>query len=301
MALWIPITLVAAFLQNIRSGLQRHLKARMGTTGATFVRFGFGAPFVLALLAVLHFGLAVPMPVFSARFFLWAAVGGLSQIAATFLLVHLFSLRNFAAGTAYSRTEPVMAALFGYVLLGEPVAGATLAAIAICSLGVMCLSVARSDTGIGGMVATLGQRSTGIGLTSGVLFGLSAVSYRAASQALAGPTVLMQGTVTLAVVITGQALLMLGLMALRDPGELRRVAQAWRPALLVGLAGASASLGWFTAMTLQPAGTVKALAQVEMLFTLTTSALIFREQINRRELMGCGLVVAGLLVLVLWR
>ena len=301
MALWIPITLVAAFLQNIRSGLQRHLTARMGTTGATFVRFGFGAPFVLLLLAVLHFGVAVPMPVFSLRFFLWAAVGGLSQIAATFLLVQLFSLRNFAAGTAYSRTEPVMAALFGFVLLGEPVGGATMAAIAVCSLGVMLLSVARSATGLGGMLAALGQRSAGIGLTSGLLFGLSAVSYRAASKALAGPTVLMQGAVTLAVVIVGQALLMLGWMALRDPGELRRVAQAWRPALLVGLAGASASLGWFTAMTLQSAGTVKALAQVEMLFTLATSALIFREQINRRELAGCGLVVAGLLVLVLWR
>lgn len=36
-----------------------------------------------------------------------------------------------------------------------------------------------------------------------------------------------------------------------------------------------------------------------MLFTLATSALIFREQIGRRELAGCGLVVAGLLVLVL--
>ena len=301
MALWIPITLVAAFLQNIRSGLQRHLKARMGTTGATFVRFGFGAPFVLVLVAVLHWGFALPWPPMSARFLTWALVGGLAQIAATFLLVHLFSLRNFAAGTAYSRTEPVMAALFGFALLGEPVGAATMAALAIAMAGVAVLTLARTEAGLTGLLQALRQKSAAIGLTSGLLFGLSAVSYRAASQVLGGPTVLMQGAVTLVVVIVGQALLMLVWMVLRDPAELRRISRAWAPSLVVGLAGASASLGWFTAMTLQPAAMVKALAQVEMLFTLATSALIFREQINRREVLGCGLVVAGLLVLVLGR
>lgn len=301
MALWIPITLVAAFLQNIRSGLQRHLKARMGTTGATFVRFGFGAPFVVTLVVVLHWGFGVAWPPFSARFFLWALVGGLAQIAATFLLVHLFSLRNFAAGTAYSRTEPVMAALFGFVLLGEPVGGVTMVALAICMAGVVVLTLARTAAGLPGLFEALRQKSAAIGLTSGLLFGLSAVSYRAASTALGGPTVLMQGAVTLVVVIVGQAVLMFGWLALRDRGELAKIARAWAPSLVVGLAGASASLGWFTAMTLQSAALVKALAQVEMLFTLATSALIFREQINRREVMGCGLVVAGLLVLVLGR
>ena len=54
MEAWIAITLGAAFLQNVRSSLQKHLKGKMGTTGATFVRFGFGMPFVLALIAILH-------------------------------------------------------------------------------------------------------------------------------------------------------------------------------------------------------------------------------------------------------
>ncbi len=42
--LWVPDTVAAAFLQNLRSALQKHLKARLSTTGATFVRFGFGFP-----------------------------------------------------------------------------------------------------------------------------------------------------------------------------------------------------------------------------------------------------------------
>ena len=44
MEAWIPITLAAALLQNLRSALQKHLKARLSTTGATFARFAFAAP-----------------------------------------------------------------------------------------------------------------------------------------------------------------------------------------------------------------------------------------------------------------
>ena len=121
MELWIPITIAAAFLQNLRSAAQKHLKGVMGTTGATFVRFGFGFPFALLFVAILHFGAGLRRCrrrnadlLRSGR---WSAA--LAQIAATFLLVHLFSFRNFAVGTAYSRTEPAQAALFGLIFLGE--------------------------------------------------------------------------------------------------------------------------------------------------------------------------------------
>src|SRR5690606_32864202 len=104
MELWIPITIAAAFLQNLRSAAQKHLKAVMGTTGATFVRFGFGLPFALLFLWGLSGlgGYAVPAP--NVTFLGWVLVGALGQIGATFLLIHLFSFRNFAVGTAYSRT-----------------------------------------------------------------------------------------------------------------------------------------------------------------------------------------------------
>ena len=131
MSLWIPITIVAAFLQNVRSALQKHLKGVMGTTGATFVRFGFGFPFSLAFVYVLNRFAGYPIPAANARFLIWTVVGGLTQIFATALLIHLFSFRNFAVGTAYSRTEPAQAAMFGLLFLGETVTLGALAAIAI--------------------------------------------------------------------------------------------------------------------------------------------------------------------------
>ncbi|MEL6921617.1 MAG: hypothetical protein AAFO77_11475, partial [Pseudomonadota bacterium] len=50
METWVIITVGAAFFQNIRSGLQKHLRGDVGTAAATFVRFGFGLPFAFVFL-----------------------------------------------------------------------------------------------------------------------------------------------------------------------------------------------------------------------------------------------------------
>jgi drug/metabolite transporter (DMT)-like permease len=303
MPAWVAVTFLAAFLQNMRSTLQKHLKGRMGTTGATFVRFGFGAPFPLLFVAVLAVGFDRPLPVPDARFALFALVGGATQIAATFLLVHLFSFRNFAVGTAYSRTEPAQAALFGLVVLGEAAGWGALLAIAVSVLGVMLISVARAGRTPRALLAAVFSRTAGIGLLSGSFFGLSSVAYRAASLALAPslpePDPLMQAGFALAVVILGQTLAMLLWIVWREPAELPRIRAAWKPALLVGLVGASASVGWFFALTLQQAAVVKAVAQVEMLFSFGSSVLVFRERIVPAEVAGCLLIVAGVLLLLL--
>ena len=62
-----------------------------------------------------------------------------------------------------------------------------------------------------------------------------------------------------------------------------------------------ASFGWFMAMTLQQAAIVKSLAQIEMLFTMASSVFLFREKINRLEVAGCLLIVAGIVALIFLR
>lgn len=299
MELWIPITIAAAFLQNIRSAMQKHLKGVMGTTGATFVRFGFGAPLAILFVLGLNQWVDYPLPAINRVFLLWAIIGGITQIAATFLLVYLFSFRNFAVGTAYSRTEPAQAAMFGLIFLAEKASAGALAAIAISVIGVMLISVARTALSAGSLLTSVFSRTALIGIASGTLFGIAAVAYRAASLSLGGPNFMMQAAVTLAVVIVFQAAIMLIWMLIKEPDEIGRVARAWKPGLVVGIAGATASFGWFMAMTLQQAAVVKALAQIEMIFTFASSVFIFKEQINRLEIIGCTLIVAGILVLLL--
>ena len=54
--LWIPITIFAAFCQNLRSAVQKHLKGSLSNTGATFSRFGYGFPVLVAYVLALHYG-----------------------------------------------------------------------------------------------------------------------------------------------------------------------------------------------------------------------------------------------------
>ena len=303
MPVWIIITFVSAFLQNTRSVLQKHLKGKMGTTGATFVRFGFGVPFAIVYLVILAVFADRPLPAPDHVFVLWTICGGFSQIAATFLLVHLFSFRNFAVGTAYSRTEPAQAALFALIFLGEKISAPVISAIAISVAGVMMISVARTTMSVRSLFSSLATRTSGIGLLSGTLFGLSAVSYRSASLSLASSLpeadFMMQASFTLTAVILLQTLVMGLWIILREPEELARIAAAWKPSLMTGFVGATASFGWFMAMTLQQAAIVKAVAQVEMLFTFASSVFVFKEKINRLEVIGCLLIVSGVLLLLL--
>ena len=301
MSLWIPITIAAAFLQNVRSALQKHLKGVMGTTGATFVRFGYGFPFSLAFVYILNRFAGYPIPAANARFLMWTVVGGLTQIFATALLIHLFSFRNFAVGTAYSRTEPAQAAVFGLLFLGETVTLGALTAIGISVCGVMLISVAHASGGWRALLSSVVSRNALVGLASGTLFGVAAVAYRGASLALDGPNFMMQAAVTLAYVIVFQTVIMFAWMAWKEPGEIVRVGRAWKPAMIVGLSGAAASFGWFMAMTLQQAAIVKSLAQIEMLFTMASSVFLFRERINRLEVAGCLLIVAGIVALIFLR
>lgn len=299
MELWIPISIAAAFLQNLRSALQKHLKGRLSTTGATFSRFAYAAP--LAVLYALGLatigGFDVPEP--SATFFLSMIIGGISQILATTLLVYLFSFKNFAVGTTFSKTETIQTAIFGLVILGDALSAAALFAILISLGGVFAISIARTASGLSGLIEGLTDKAAFIGIASGAFFGISAVAYRAASLSLGGDGFLMQASFTLASVTVLQTALMAIYMRFREPGQITAVLRSWRVSALVGLAGMLASVGWFTAMTIQNAAYVRALGQIELVFTFASSYFFFGERSNRMEVIGITLVTFGILLLLL--
>ncbi len=299
MELWVIITIVAAFFQNIRSTLQKYLKGRMSTTGATFVRFGFGIPFALLYFGGFLYWTGGVVPAVEDGFWIWAAVAGVAQILATFLLLQTFSYRNFTVGTAYSRTEPAQTALFALVLIGEKISIGGIMAIAVSIAGVMLISVARTQITLKTLVTSLASPPAILGLASGTLFGLAAVGYREAALSVEHDLSFMRGAMTLSYAIILQTVIMLFWIVIKEREQLSNILKAWRPALLVGFVGATASFGWFTAFTLQQAALVKVVAQVEMLFTFASSIFFFKEKINTPEIIGCMLITAGIMLLFL--
>ena len=296
MEIWIPITIAAAFLQNLRSALQKRLKATLSTWGATAARFVYAAPLALLVLGGLVLTTGATVPPLNLTFVLSGMAGGLAQILATGLLIHLFSYKNFTVATAFTKTEPVQTALFGIVLLGDRLSLPVALAIMVSLVGVILISIPADPAARRKFL----DRKALIGIVSGGLFGLSAVAYRGASLSLADGDVFLRAATTLAFVTTFQALAVLAYLRLREPGEAGRLLRSWRSAAWVGLAGMLGSLAWFTAFTLQNAAHVRALGQIEVVFMIGASILFFKERVTAREIIGVLLVSVGILGLVLY-
>lgn len=302
MDLWIPLTLFAAFAQNLRSLLQKQLTGQLSVTGAMATRFLYAAPFALLYLTAVAHVQHVPLPQAHAIFVGWCLLGGVAQILGTQFLVGTFQHRNFAVGTAYSKTETVQAAIFGALLLGEGIDLPTGIAIGISLCGVLLFSLAKAPLALrdaprsllAGLFSPVGAR----GLASGAGFAVSAVSYRAASTSLVGHDFVLQAAFTLACVTLLQSLLLLVYLRAREPETLGAIRGAWKQAIWVGIVGMLASMGWFTAMTVGPVAEVRTLGQVELLFTFLTAVFWFRERVRPNEVVGVLLLVAGIVVLL---
>ncbi|HZD26670.1 MAG TPA: EamA family transporter, partial [Alphaproteobacteria bacterium] len=141
---WIPLSVGAAFMQAVRTAGQKHLTKQVSTMGTSYVRFLFGLPLAAAYLIALKAGFGETWPRPTAIFFLFTAGCAVAQIAGTFLLIHLFSYRNFAVGTTYARTEALLTALIGAALFHEAIAAAGWLAIATSVAGVVLVTLART-------------------------------------------------------------------------------------------------------------------------------------------------------------
>ena len=294
MSLWVVATLFAASVQALRFLLQKRLAVSgLGPAAATFARFVYAPVLIGVGLAAWSLGTRAPLPAIGDGFWLYALAGGVSQILATMCVVALFSYRNFAVGIAFSKVTVLMTVATGFVVLGETVTWADVAAMLVGLCGVLILSVPAD----GGW--QLLNRGSALGLASGAFFSVSAVGYRGASLLVQSDAPILRAAVTLGLVTLAQAILLGLWLAWRDRAGLVSVFRRWRATTLVGLTSMAGSLGWFTAYTLQTAAYVNAVGQVELLLSMAISWLVLGERFSRRELAAIALVSISVVALIL--
>lgn len=299
MELWIPLTIAAAFFQNIRSAMQKHLQGKLSTLGVTYVRFVYAWPIALVYLFAVVTIEGHPLPSFNSSFLLYVLFGGICQIMFTIFLLWLFSFHNFAVGTTFSKLETVMVAIFGLLLLGDKLGPGIIIAIAMSTVGLVALSAGQAKLNISNLINGLWRLPTLIGLTCAAWLGMSVVLFRAASLSLNLDSFMVAAAFTLLIALILQIAIMTVLIGIREPAQLTRVMIHWRPAMLVGISGGLASIGWFGAFTLQNAAYVRALGQIELIFTFAATLLIFREKVARAEIAGIALITAAIIIILL--
>lgn len=289
--LWVVFTVLAAGGQATRNALQRDLTARLGTVGATHVRFLYGLPFGLLFCALALALSGTTLPTMHGPFLSWALFGAVTQIIATGLLLTAMKDKSFVVITALSKTEPVHVAFAGLILLGDKVTPGLALAIGLATLGVLVMSWPKAGT-------TWEPRAVALGLISASFFAVSAIGFRRAILLLDGPNFIVNASSTLAVGLAIQVVLLTGYLLLFDRATLGALLKAWRPSIKAGFMGAFASQMWFCAFALTTAAMVRTLGLIEILFAMVISRNIFRQALTLREAIGIGFIIIGVIILL---
>jgi drug/metabolite transporter (DMT)-like permease len=284
-------TVVAATAQTFRNAAQNSLTGTLGTVGATHVRFLFGLPFgLLSLLAVAL--VAGPLPTPNLVAVAWTAIGAVSQIGATAMMLAAMRERSFVVTIAYTKTEPLQVAIFALVFLGEPITATLVLAIIVASVGVVLLSwPSRAGKEV------FSWRPALLGIAAGGLFALGSVGFRGGIVALGPAGFVPAATVTLAMSLAIQTILLTVWLLIRSPQVLRAIVGAWRRSLAAGFLGAFASQMWFLAFALQNPARVRTLGLVEIIVAGLVSRRLFAQTPGIRDIVGMALVVAGVALL----
>ncbi|MDE0524177.1 MAG: DMT family transporter [Boseongicola sp.] len=288
---WVLFSVLAAAAQTMRFAVQKVLvSAALSPAAATWARFLWSWPLAVALAIAYGRATGADFPELTPAFLIYAILGGAFQILATICTVSLFSMRAFAVGITFKKTEVMLTALVGFVILGDVISGPGAAAIAFGFVGVLLLS----DPPEGGSIF---NKAAGIGILSGILFALSAVTYRGATLSLSSGDPVLTGGVTLAVVVLWQTLVLGIWLWLKEPGQIIATLAAWRQTSIVSVFSLVGSWSWFAAFSLMNAAYVFAVGQIELIFSILVGALWFREELKPRELLGISVLATSILAI----
>ena len=284
---------MAAFMQAWRNAFQKQLSTTVDVYGVTLARFIFALPLALLYISCLyHFQPVTDSVHFNLRFAIYVLIAALSQIAATALMVQLFKQKNYAIGVGLAKSEAVLAAIIAVVFLSDHLSLLGWFGVAVGGFAVFLMSKGREFSDFS--VPTLC-----IGIGSGLCFAITSLLVREASLELDNLPFIHRAAWVLLMVIGTQCFLLLMYLGIFRRATLWAMWQRIGLTFRVSLCSFLASLGWFSAMSMQSVPIVKTLGQVEIIFSMLISAYFFKEKLARAEHLGIVLVVIAAF-LVIW-
>lgn len=297
--IWAFAAVGAEFFQVWRSASQARLRSEVSGGGAALVRYLYGFPMALLLVMAWPGSQFALLATPSLDYLLLAAGGALAQMTGTFLLILSFGHRGFVAGTAFSKTEVLQAALFSASILGERLSGLAWSGILIGLVGVFMLALTGRNLKARELIAALAQPAALAGLGAGANIAIAAVLIKAATAKMAGSDPVGAALSTLAVVTAIQTSSHLMWALYCDRATVLAVFRAWRTASQVGILSALGSALWFIAFAMAPVALVRIVGQVEILFTIAFARLYLSQKVRSRDLAALGLVTSGTILVLL--
>jgi drug/metabolite transporter (DMT)-like permease len=294
--IWLPASLLAGLFQAWRTALQQGLRGKLSVSGAGLIRYAYGAPFALLFAAAYLAAKHIAVPYLSVAYLALAAAAGLAQILGTALLILSFGHRGFVVGTAFSKTEALIAALAAAFFFGEHLPLLAWIGIATGVAGVLLLSLWGQARNARDLAKAATQPAALCGLGAAALFALTGLLVKRATEHLTLADQPAAALVTLVVVMLLQTAIHGSWVALREPATLRAMAENWRNSGLVGLLAACGSACWFTGFATAPVALVRVVGQIEVFFTIGFAHLYLKERLKAHEVAGLALVALGVVL-----
>ncbi|GLX80179.1 multidrug transporter [Thalassotalea insulae] len=294
METWVYFTLLAAFMQAVRTAGQKQLSGHLNAMATTAVRYLYALPFAIGYLVWIVDYRDIPIPELTESFVIYALIASVMQILGTACLVAAFKYRNFAVATSLSKTEAIQVAVVGAIVFSASLSLLGWLSVIIGVIGVLIVSKVRFT-----YADVFQNPGAGFGLASGLGLAITTLLIREASLALNTDLMVSAATALVFMIVT-QSLISLIYIVVTDSKQLKTMVSQWRLCLFVGITSVLGSIGWFTGASYQNAAYVKALGQVEFFITLILTYRIFKEKISLREYLGMVLIIASVVILLLW-
>ena len=294
---WIIVTVFAAFFQNLRSGIQKNLNKEISLVASTYVRFIFCLPFAFILYILYFQGFAFFHETLQQKnFLLYILLASIAQIFFTFLLLYSFQFSNFIVGTTLSKTEVVQIAILETLILHDSFNFWTIVGIVISTIGVLVFSTKNKDM----IIKNLSSKSTLVGLACGFLLASSVTFYRAATLSLVNfDSKFEMALSTLFIGVLIQSFILTIYLLCFEKSEFKKMYQNKFQCIAAGFCGFVTTLSWFYAFALVQAAIVRAVGQIELLFSYIASRYYFKEKIKFIEIIGIIIFAIGVVVILL--
>lgn len=293
---WIVTSILGAFFQNARSSIQKKLNTEMSLMASTYVRFAFSLP-ILFVVFFIYFGNFnyFIISVQNSNFITYVILASVLQISFTLLFLYLLKFTNFLIGTALSKTEVIQIAFFEFIILKDYLNFYALLGIMISTIGVIIFSTKDLKNIINGFFS----KSTVVGLLCGTLLALSVVFYRGSMEFLEFTNKNFdRALLTLFAATIIQTSLITFYLLLFEITEFKKIKSNIKLSSLAGFFGFSATISWFYSFSLVQAALVRAVGQIELLFSYVSSRFMFKEKVRYIEIFGIIIFIFGLILVI---
>ena len=295
---WVLITAIASLSQTLRSVFQKNLIEDVGVLASAYSRFIFALPFV-ALLSILFLDTRelVILKNFSSTVWFFLIAASICQILFTIILIKLFTLRSFAIGVAFSKTEVIQTTLLEIIIVGFILTSQVLLAIIIGFIGMLFMSKQKLIGNVG--YNTLFFKQVTLGVSCGIFLGLSSVLYKVALDSVTSDLIYKKVLILSFLALAFQSAIF-GIYILVTEGTQNalKLMLIWKRGLPVGFFACAATFCWFYAFSLVDATLVRAVGQLEIVFSVLISFIFYKERITGFELIGMSLITISILALL---